>query len=79
MSTNTKEKVRIKQLILQELLEINELWIDTPVSKHLFTIMRPHKDSYFWTDEMLLKKIEKYRAEIEDTDIDYEDGPGTDN
>lgn len=64
--TNLKEKMRIKQLILQELLEINELWMDTSISQHMCTIMRPYKDAYFWTDEMLLKKIEKYRAELED-------------
>lgn len=62
-----REKMRIKQLVLQELLEIIELWPDVDVTHHLCSIMRPHKDVYHWTDEMLLKKIEKYRAEIEET------------
>lgn len=74
--TNIKERARIKQLILQELLEINELWMDVSASQHLCTIMRPYKDAYFWTDEMLLKKIEKYRAELEDINSD---GPDREN
>lgn len=68
--TNTKEKARIKQLILQELLEISELWLHIPSAQHLCTIMRPYKDAYYWSDEMLLKKIEKYRAELEDNNLD---------
>lgn len=68
--SNIKERARIKQLILQELLEVTELWMDTPISQHLCTIMRPYKDAYFWSDEMLLKKIEKYRAELEDNNND---------
>lgn len=63
--------VRGKQLILKELLEIMELWPEKDVAKHLCTIMRPYKDAYQWTDEMLLKKIEKYRNEIE-TELDDE-------
>lgn len=57
--------VRIKQLIFTELLEIAELWSDIPLAQHLYTIMRPHKDAYGWSDELLLKKIEKYREELE--------------
>lgn len=55
-----------KQLILQELLEISELWPDIPMSQHLCTIMRPYKDAYHWTDKEILKKIEQYRYEKED-------------
>lgn len=68
--TNIKERARIKQLILQELLEVTELWMDIPIAQHMCTIMRPYKDAYFWTDEILLKKIEKYRAELEDDNDD---------
>lgn len=54
-----------KQLILRELLEVIELWDKIPVSRHLACILRPYKDVYNWTDEQLLKKIEKYRNELE--------------
>jgi hypothetical protein len=62
---------RTKQLVLKELLEIIELWPDTPISQHVVTILRPYSSSYEWSDELLLKKIEKYRYELE-TDSDDE-------
>ena len=71
MSTN-KEKARIKQLILQELLEITELWFDKPMAQHIVTMLRPYTGAYHWTDEQLLKKIELYRAELEEDVIDGE-------
>ena len=68
--------VLIKQLIIQELLEVAELWTHIPMSQHLCTILRPYKDVYFWSDELLLKKIEKYRAELEDDNYEREDITG---
>lgn len=72
--TNTRERARIKQLVLKELLEVAELWMDIPMAQHLCTIMRPYKDAYYWSDEMLLKKIEKYRAELEDDGTEEDRG-----
>jgi hypothetical protein len=63
--------IRSKQLILKELLEIIEIWPEKDVANHICTIMRPYKDAYHWTDDMLLKKIEKYRNELE-TELDDE-------
>jgi hypothetical protein len=54
-----------KQLILRELLEIIEIWDKIPIGRHLACILRPYSGVYDWTDEQLLKKIEKYRAELE--------------
>ena len=71
--------MRNKQLILKELLEVIELWNEIPVSQHLATILRPYKDVYTWSDEQLLKKIERYRNELEKLheeelfDLDNED------
>ena len=65
-------KMKTKQLILQELLEIIGLFPEVSIAKHLCTIMRPYKDAYNWNDELLLKKIERYRNEIE-TDDDGEE------
>lgn len=69
MSKDTREKTRVKQLVLQELTEIAALWWDTPLSQHLVTILRPYSAAYEWNDELLLKKVEKYRDELE-TDQD---------
>lgn len=57
--------MKTKQLVLRELLEIIELWPEISIAQHLCTAMRPYKDAYHWTDEMLLKKIDKYRDELE--------------
>ena len=57
--------MRTKQLILKELLEIIELWPSIPIAQHLRLILRPNKDIYNWSDELLLKKIEKYRNELD--------------
>ncbi len=56
-------------MILRELLEIIELWPDTTIANHLCVAMRPYSEAYNWTDEELLKKIERYRSELE-TDED---------
>lgn len=65
--------MRTKQLILKELLEIIELWPDIPIARHLRVILRPNKDIYNWSDEKLLKKIEKYRYEL-DEEVNEEKG-----
>ena len=57
--------LRTKILILRELSDIIELWSETPVIQHLITIQRPVTDVYSWTDEAFLKKIEKYRDDLE--------------
>lgn len=65
-----KERNRVKQLIIQELVEISALWGDISIAQHLVTIMRPYSNAYDWTDDMLMKKVEKYRDELENQDID---------
>lgn len=73
-----QEDIRTKQLILKELLEIMELWSNIPTSQHIVCIMRPYKDAYYWSEEMLLKKIERYRNELEiDREEVEEDRYGT--
>jgi hypothetical protein len=71
-----KVKMRTKQLVLRELLEIIELWPNIPISQHMVCIMRPYSPSYKWSDELLLKKIEKYRYELE---TDKDDGTEEDD
>lgn len=71
MSKEASGHIRIKQLIIMELVEIAELWPDTNMAQHLCTIMRPITGAYHWSDEELLKKVETYRDELEnDTDDD---------
>ena len=68
MSVNERNRTRLKQLILQELVEVAELWPHINMAQHICTIMRPSTGAYFWGDEELLKKIETYRDELENDD-----------
>lgn len=68
MSKDLRERTRTKQLILQELVEVAELWPTINMAQHICTILRPITGAYFWTDEELLKKIETYRDELENDD-----------
>lgn len=70
MSKEIRERARYKQLILQELVEVAELWPHVNMAQHICTIMRPSTGAYFWSDEELLKKIERYRDELENDDDD---------
>ena len=70
----SKDKgTRTKQLVLQELLEIVVLLPDQNISSIICGIMRPYSEAFAWDDELLLKKIEKYRAEVEDKDEEEDD------
>lgn len=62
--------IRTKRLILKELLELVELWADKPLAMQLRTILRPNKDFYNWSDKELLKKIESYRYEMEQMNME---------
>lgn len=59
-------RTKIKQLVFQELLEIIELFPNINIATHLYTILRPHKESFNWTDEQLVKRIEMYRSDLEE-------------
>lgn len=72
---NTEQiDMRTRRLILKELMEITELWVNVPIARHLRVILRPNKDIYSWDDKKLLKKLESYRYELEcDATEDIED------
>lgn len=68
MNKELRDRTRTKQLVLQELVEVAELWPHIHMAQHICTILRPVTGAYFWTDEQLLKKIELYRDELENDD-----------
>lgn len=67
MNKEIRERTRIKQLIFHELVEVAELWPHINMAQHICTILRPLTGAYHWTDEEFLKKIEKYRNELENS------------
>lgn len=67
MSIKTKKQIQIEQQILYNLSQIVELAPQYTVSQHLLHFLRrknESKDVYFWSDELVLKKIEEYYDEL---------------
>jgi hypothetical protein len=67
MKNKTKEQVQIEQQVLYNLVQIIQDFDQYSLSKHLLHILRKKQDDedpYFWSDEKLLKKIEKYFDEL---------------
>jgi hypothetical protein len=68
-SKNEKRKMQIKQQFFHLLMEIAELYPDYTISQHLSGILRrkssESKEFYFWSNEELLKRVEKYKEELD--------------
>lgn len=83
---NTANKRRVRGLIGTELLQIFEIYDDTPVAVHLVSIFRSkgkvmghradgstvYRDPYYMSDTEVLKEIESYRAELDSKIIENE-------
>lgn len=62
-----KRKIQIEQQVFHILVDIVELYPQYTLSQHLCHILRKKnesKESYFWSDELLLKKLEDYYDEL---------------
>jgi hypothetical protein len=67
MNNKTKQQAQVEQQIVYNLVQIIEVFDQYSLSKHLLHILRKKQDDqdpYFWSDEKLLKKIEKYYDEL---------------
>jgi len=64
-----KKKMQTTQQIFHNLLELTELYPEYTITQHLSGILRrknPNvKESYFWSNDQLLKRIENYKQELE--------------
>lgn len=63
--TENKESIRTKQLIIHELAEIFEAYPQYPIAQHL-NYLTDKKNSWKFTNDELLKQIQKYRGKLED-------------
>lgn len=70
MSNNQKEKNQIKQQIFHHLVELVELFPQYTIVQHIVHTMRPQTGCYTWSDADFLKKLEKYRDELENELVD---------
>lgn len=67
MSIKTKHQVQVEQQILYNLAQIVEAFPQYTVSQHLLHILRrknEDKEAYFWSEELLLSKVEDYYEEL---------------
>lgn len=63
--TESKQKMRIIQLIIHELIEILELYPQYTVAQHL-DYLCDIKGFYRFTDDKVIKEIQRYRNKLED-------------
>ena len=66
----SNKQIQIKSQIIHNFVEIIELFPQYTMSQHMVHILRPQTGCYQWNDGELLKKIEKYRDELENELVD---------
>lgn len=67
MNNLDKRNTQIREQIFHNFVQILESFPQYKITQHLWHILRKKEDSkdpYFWTDEELLKKFEKYYDEL---------------
>lgn len=68
-----RKHMQVMQQIFHNLLEVAELYPTVPLTQHLAAIFRRKSTEgpnfFYWSNEDLLKKIEKYRDEVETEDF----------
>lgn len=67
MNIKTKQQVQVEQQILYNLSQIVEVFPQYTLAQHMAHFLRrknEKKESYEWSDELLLKKIEAYHDEL---------------
>jgi len=63
--TESKQKMRVIQLLIHELVEILELYPQYDVAQHL-SYLTDKKGFYKFTDDQVIKEIQRYRNKLED-------------
>lgn len=73
-----KKKMQVNQQIFHLLIEVAELYPNYTIAEHISGISRRKssegKEFYFWSNEELLKKIEKYKEELDSEQMMLETG-----
>lgn len=66
MRIKTKHEVQLEQQLIYNLTQIFELFPQYTMAQHFLHFLRrkSEKDPYFWSGEMLLKKVEEYYDEL---------------
>jgi hypothetical protein len=61
----SNKQIQIKSQIIHNFVEVIELFPQYTLAQHMVHILRPQTGCYQWSDAELLKKVEKYRDELE--------------
>lgn len=67
MNIKSKQAIRIEQQFLHTFSKIIEDFPQYTISQHLIHFLRKKneiKEAYYWSEELLLKKIENYYDEL---------------
>lgn len=70
MSVKTKAQVQIEQQFLYNLAQIIETFPQYKIGEHLGHFLRKKgekQEFYYWSNELLLQKLEEYYNELKDT------------
>lgn len=70
-NVKTKQQIRVEQQFLYTLAQIIEIFPQYTMAQHISHFMRSKgdgKNTYFWSDETLLSKLEAYYDELK-TDL----------
>lgn len=71
-----KKNMQNTQQIFHILLELIELYPQYTITQHLAGILRKKKEnvkeSYFWSNDQLLKRVESYKHELENDSLEIE-------
>lgn len=67
-TNDVKKKTRTVQEIMHNLIEVFEMYPQYSIAQHLWCIQRRKsvdaKKFFFWSDEEVLKSIEKHKEEL---------------
>lgn len=70
MSVKTKQQVQIEQQFLYNLAQIIEAFPQYKIGEHLGHFLRrkgEKQDFYYWSNELILQKLEDYYNELKET------------
>jgi hypothetical protein len=72
LMNDTRNRIRIKQLIIHEIVEILELYPQYDIAQHI-TYLADRKGFYRFTDDQVLKEIQRYKNKLEDEILEGEE------
>lgn len=70
MKVKTKQQVQTEQQFLYNLAQVVEAFPQYKIAEHLAHFLRKkgeNQEFYYWSDDLLLQKLEEYYTELKET------------